>query len=128
MNNETFSTIVERRLQSLKDLLIKKGAEYASDKDRLHNFKKGSRMKAKHPLQVLDGMLLKHIISYDDMLEDIEAGKTIDYAYINEKLGDILAYFLLAEAVIIDTAVVTSLPGYIEDAQSKEYLNGKESE
>lgn len=110
MDNKKFTSVIESRLESLRALLIKKGEEYATDKDRLHNFKRGAEVTGDHPVKVLDGFLLKHYVSYRDMLKDIEAGKTIDYAYLNEKIGDILAYFLIFEALVIDTARVENLP------------------
>jgi len=115
MDNKKFTSVIEARLESLKALLIKKGEEYATDKDRLHNFKSGAAISGDHEVRVLDGMLLKHYISYRDMLKDIEAGKTIDYAYLNEKVGDILAYYLIFEALVLDTATVTNVPEEFEE-------------
>jgi len=110
MNNKTFSTIVETRLDKLKSLLIRKGAEYSTEDDRLHNFYRGAKISGKHPTEVLDGFLLKHYVSYRDILDKVSKGETIDYNILDEKLGDILAYFLILETLILDTAVVSNMP------------------
>ena len=111
MNNKMFSAIVEARLDKLKSLLIKKGAEYSTEDDRLHNFKRGAEISGKHPTEVLDGFLLKHYVSYRDILDKVAKGETIDYNLIDEKLGDILAYYLILEALIVDTVYVSNIPG-----------------
>jgi hypothetical protein len=50
---------------------------------------------------VLDGFLLKHYVSYRDMLTDIEAGRIVSEAKIHEKFNDILVYFLLQKNIFL---------------------------
>jgi len=93
-----FNKVVERRLEKVRETLIKKAAEYAAGGDRLHNFKKGVLMngKAITPAQLLKGFKLKHDISVDDMIE----GQTEVTPYlIDEKIGDQVCYAILLEAI-----------------------------
>lgn len=100
MNTEEFNKLLNQRLLLTQQLLKKKGEEYASDKNRLHNFDEGSRITGKPPTDVLDGFMLKHYISYRDMLSAINDGKRFDLKYIEEKFGDIIVYFILQEIMI----------------------------
>ena len=98
MEIEVFNKVVERRLEKVRETLIKKAAEYAAGGDRLHNFKKGVLMngKAITPAQLLKGFKLKHDISVDDMIE----GQTEVTPYlIDEKIGDQVCYAILLEAI-----------------------------
>ena len=44
----------------------------------------------------------KHLSSYFDMLDGIKSGKTYTREYVDEKLGDIINYFILQEALIVE--------------------------
>lgn len=92
--------IINTRLEKTKELLLIKGREYIRNDDRLHNFRRASEMERKSMPRVLHGMLQKHLVSYYDMLDDIDNGKTPSKALVDEKIGDIIVYFLLQEAVI----------------------------
>ena len=102
MTNEKFEEIINSRIEKTKALLLNKAKEYATGKDRLHNFNVAARMRNIAPAEALDGFLLKHLVSYGDILEDVKAGKIIDSARIEEKLGDIITYFFLQECVLQD--------------------------
>ena len=104
MNNEDLNKIVENRLQSVKDILVRKGLEYAPV-DRLINFKKGGTKTDRDPLYVLRGYMLKHEVSFDDICDTfIESGQ-VDNDLLDEKLTDILAYYLLAECIMKEEQV-----------------------
>jgi RecA/RadA recombinase len=98
---EQFNNLVNGRLEAVKHLLTVKGAEYIRNNDPFHNFNVGSKITGESPQKVLDGMLLKHYISYRDMLKDIEEGKQIPSSYIQEKFGDIITYFVIQEAMML---------------------------
>lgn len=92
--------IISERIEKTKHLLLVKGKEYVRGNDRLHNFRRASEMERRSMPRVLHGMLQKHLVSYLDMLDDIDAGKEVKEEVVNEKLGDIIVYFLLQEANI----------------------------
>lgn len=103
MNKTEFEKIFESRVSKTRDLLITKASHYASDSDRMHNFKRAGNIKHIHPCDALDGMLLKHLTSYYDILGKINNGERIPQETIDEKLGDIITYFFLQEALMYDT-------------------------
>lgn len=102
MSPKIFSELLERRLNLIKNTLDSKSKEYSTLDDKLHNFKKVSRMRDKHPCDALQGMLDKHLASYFDILENIIHGKTYSREFLDEKLGDIINYFILQEALFVE--------------------------
>ena len=97
MKQENFDKLVDQRLASITKTLKIKAREYSRDGNPLHNFDKGTRQTGALQTDVLQGFLLKHLISYDDLLEDFRNELPIDPDYIKEKLGDIIVYFILQE-------------------------------
>jgi hypothetical protein len=100
MNNEQFDKIVEERCNKIKQVLSIKAKEYARNDDRLHNFVRAGVIMNMSKERALHGFLMKHFISYLDILEDIDNGKIPSNEMIDEKLGDIINYFILMEASI----------------------------
>lgn len=103
MTEEEFNNIVNRRCLKIKEILTIKSKEYRRNNNPLHNFEEGAKINNQTSARVLDGFLTKHIISYKDMLNDIDKGEKIDVELINEKFGDIINYFILQEALIKGT-------------------------
>lgn len=100
---DTVERIISERIEKTKQLILVKGKEYVRGNDRLHNFRRASEMERTTMPRALHGMLQKHLVSYLDMLDDIDAGKEVKEEVVNEKLGDIIVYFLLQEATIKET-------------------------
>lgn len=100
MNTEKFDKIVEKRLESIKNTLLVKAKEYAKgDEDRLHNFNRGAQITGQSREKVLQGFMLKHLVSVFDMIDD--PSKATEYM-INEKIGDLITYCVLLEASFKD--------------------------
>jgi len=100
MTQEEFDEIVENRLQKVRELLLVKGKEYIRNNNPLHNFEVGVDISGQFSTRVLDGFMLKHYISYRDILNDIDKGKLPSNELVEEKLGDLIIYFILQEANI----------------------------
>lgn len=100
MNNDTFDKIVTERTQKIKDILASKAEEYASDTDRLHNFKAGAAMFQCTPERHCAYLMSKHLISIFDMVRDIDMGILASRAQWEEKLGDAINYLILLEALV----------------------------
>ena len=101
MNAEDFNKLVERRIDLIKKVLIKKGKEYSSENDRLHNFKVAAAIDMQSPVEALWGMAKKHLVSIIDMKNGIAKNGTIyNQAYVDEKIGDMINYLILLEALI----------------------------
>ena len=98
MTEERFAQIVDETLNQIKETLVVKGKEYRRNNNPFHNFDQGSRKKNIIREKVLDGFLLKHEISIDDMTEDIAKGKIPKLETVNEKFGDNLIYLILNNA------------------------------
>ena len=94
-----------------RGVLLKKGDEYSTEGDKLHNFKRsveiakglyGEYELSPHltPLTCLLGMALKHHTS----IADINSGttKNITIELLFEKFGDAINYAVLADAIQLD--------------------------
>lgn len=99
--NRTFNGILQSRLYKTKATLNTKAQEYASDKNRYHNFDVAARILNCTPEQALQGMMSKHIVSVFDLINWSETAedKITDTA-INEKIGDLINYLILLEGLL----------------------------
>lgn len=99
MNAEEFERIFEQVVGQSRDVLVAKAAEYATDTDRLHNFKKAAVITDSTPNQALWGFLVKHLVSLSDM---VSSDKTYTDAQWDEKIGDSINYLILLRAQVAD--------------------------
>ena len=97
MNNEEFNRVIKEQIDRSMQTLVHKAAEYATDVDRLHNFKVAAELQGKTPRESLAGMMAKHTVSVYDMCMDDET--IYDSDMINEKIGDHINYLLLLRAI-----------------------------
>lgn len=102
MSEETFQEIVEEQLQQIRNTLLVKGKEYRRNSNPFHNFDQGARRTGKTREEVLDGFLLKHEISIEDITRDAANGKYPTKAVLDEKFGDNIIYLILKKASLID--------------------------
>jgi hypothetical protein len=97
MDSLDFEQVIQEQIKRSTDMLIKKAEEYATDTDRLHNFKVASSMQGCTPAQALGGMMAKHTVSVYDMIRD---DKPHSIAVWNEKITDHINYLLLLRAIV----------------------------
>ena len=100
MNHKDFTDVVARRMQQCNNTLLLKNAEYSSDKDKLHNFKRAAEVLGCSPVDALMGMKVKHTVSIMDILAKINAGFLPDIELWDEKLGDEINYLLLLDGMV----------------------------
>ena len=100
MNAKDFDKIVGARLNWCNKTLCAKGDEYARKGDRLWNFKVAARKRNCHPAEALAGMMVKHTVSVDDIIDGLAKGIVPPKELVAEKIGDSIAYLLLLEGVI----------------------------
>ena len=101
MNNKKFEEILTFRLNQIKCILGNKAKEYASDTDRLHNFKVAGRIQNTTPEKALKGMMVKHEVSVQDLIEWAETSpEKLNEIIIDEKIGDCINYLILLEALL----------------------------
>lgn len=96
MTNKEFNELLEQRISSIKETLGVKAREYASEDDRLHNFKHAAFINLMTPPEALWGMATKHLVSVIDL---IEHRQPLSVEAVNEKVGDLINYLILLEAV-----------------------------
>ena len=95
MKQEQFEQIIEAQLQRVRDVLLMKQKEYATE-DRLHNFRTVSILRGCTMEQALGGMLSKHTVSIYDM---IESGKEYAPEQWDEKITDHINYLCILKAI-----------------------------
>lgn len=101
MKSEKFETILTERLEKIRATLGQKAQEYATDGDRLHNFKRAGEMLKCDPAKALQGFLAKHLVSINDMIDQRNSmGRLWDQAQWDEKIGDAINYLILLEAIV----------------------------
>ena len=105
MTEEQFNKIVEDRIAKIRELLVVKGKEYRRNNDVFHNFNSAARVENITPQRALHGFFLKHFVSYQDLLNDLDKGKCPSAELIDEKLGDIIVYMILQEALLKEKAI-----------------------
>ena len=100
MNAKDFNKIVAARMVWCNKTLCAKGDEYAREGDRLWNFKVAARKLNCHPAEALAGMMVKHTVSVDDIIDGLSRGIVPPKELVAEKIGDSINYLLLLEGLI----------------------------
>lgn len=100
MTTPDFNKVVEDQLDRIRNVLVKKAAEYNLDDDRLSVFKHAAALSEETPEQALYGFMLKHLISMTDM---INSKQVYSEEMWNEKLTDICNYVILLQGLLRDT-------------------------
>ena len=96
MNTTTFNRILEERLEQVGSVLGRKAAEYSQNDDRLHNFRLAATVNSQTLPEALWGMSTKHLVSIIDMVNTV---KPPTKPMADEKIGDMINYLILLEAV-----------------------------
>ncbi len=102
MKVEEFNELLAHILADCSNVLAGKATEYATDFDRLHNFKYAALVEKTIPEQALRGFLTKHVVSVYDMIDGLKQGKDYPLSLWREKLGDIRNYTILLEALVTE--------------------------
>ena len=104
MNDEEFENVVLEQHEQSLSVLCAKAKEYSKDGDRFHNFKIAGRKRGVQPHDALDGMRIKHVVSIEDMWDNIDTHKALPTGeMIDEKFGDVINYYLLEKGMMLET-------------------------
>lgn len=117
MQNKRFQEILESRLVKIKDILEKKASEYASDDDRLANFKSSNKIEQlcfNQPINKFQTLFTKLTKQLDGVTTMIKTPTIATEYLINEKIGDVINYLILLEAMFIE---------FLESEQRKDIVN-----
>lgn len=104
---QQFEAIIANTIHELQELLLIKGKEYRRDNNPYHNFEMGAIIEQKTREEILQGFLLKHLISVKDMRNDLKQGILPSEDKVNEKYNDILIYFMIEKAMMIENCKET---------------------
>jgi hypothetical protein len=99
MTREDFSRRVEKRIDLVRQTLLTKHKEYAKDDNVFRNFDEAAGGLSLHSTsaEVLWSYMTKHLVSIKDIVSD---NKSADPAIVSEKIGDIINYLILLEAML----------------------------
>lgn len=98
LSEEQFQIYLKQRLDKIKEILEIKAKEYVRNEDRLHNFNVAAKMSNQTRESILwNGFALKHLVSLNDIINDLEKGKTNPINLVEEKIGDLINYLILLE-------------------------------
>lgn len=100
MGIQDFNSEFERFFNELVQRVQNKQMEYARNGDPFHNFKQAAKLNNSLPEIELHNFMTKHLVSYMDMLKDIEKGSYPTSNVADEKLGDIIVYMGLLRTMI----------------------------
>lgn len=110
MDYETFDKIAKRRIEVCESVLNIRRDIYASDTDRLANFKKAGALQGVSPERALLGMAAKHIVAIDDFVHETDKKCSIPLVQWEEKITDIINYMILLEALVVERKDICSSP------------------
>jgi hypothetical protein len=101
MHSTRFAQVFNEVINESERVLIAKADEYATDDERLHNFKVAAAVTGRNATQSLGGMMIKHTTSVYDM---IEAGDPTQFPMDlwREKIGDHINYLILLMACVAE--------------------------
>lgn len=102
MTSEVFNEHLLHMQEVTVDTLMKKAKEYATDGDRLHNFKVAAAVQGITPNAALAGMMAKHTVSVYDM---IGTGETYPMDLWEEKIKDSINYLFLLWALLNERGI-----------------------
>ena len=97
MTSEVFNQHLQHMQKVTVDTLMAKAQEYATDGDRLHNFKVAGSVQGISPVAALAGMMAKHTVSVYDMCG---TGEQYSMELWEEKIKDSINYLFLLWALL----------------------------
>lgn len=100
MKAEQFNAIFQEQFAVCGETLGVKASEYASDSDRLHNFRKAAALEDTTPRKALGGMMAKHTVSVYDLINHAEVDTPM--AVWDEKITDHINYLILLRAILVE--------------------------
>ena len=102
MTPKEFEKLASATYHKSWDILEVKKHQYATEDDRLQNFKRAGALQDITPEKALRGMMSKHLISISDMVDDLDKDGSPDFDLWDEKLIDTINYCVLLRALLAD--------------------------
>jgi hypothetical protein len=95
-----FPEIFDARVAACKAVLNNKAVEYAQGANRYHNFDKAAQCLNCTPEKALEGMMIKHFVSLQDIINSAENIHHLSPEMVNEKITDTINYIILLEGLL----------------------------
>ena len=102
MNSMRFNKLLEDEILRILETLDSKSEEYSTVDNKLHNFDKAGKMSNQSRERALLGMQLKHTVSIDDIVDNLDKNILPTLNQLEEKIGDAINYYILLKACIVD--------------------------
>ena len=102
MTHDDFNKLLLDRTNKTVNVLECKSKEYATSRDKLHNFKRSAAITGETPAQVCVGFFVKHMTSILDLVDAEARGGQPTVAVLDEKIGDAINYLILLEAILVE--------------------------
>lgn len=91
---------VKARHDAVMLTLSAKAPEYVANGNGFHNFDRAAATLGHTPEMVLVGFAAKHLVSVLDLVDGIERGQIPPAPMWNEKIGDLITYLNLLDAMV----------------------------
>lgn len=101
MKADHFEDVLEAQIKRIRDVLVVKAAEYATD-DRLANFKTAANLRGCSVPQAISGMMVKHTVSIFSMTESQDQDFIMEVW--DEKITDHINYLILLRAALAEAS------------------------
>lgn len=95
MSEGYFTNEFYKLMGVIEKTLVKKAKEYVRNDDRMHNFNRAGNATLTIREKALSFFRLKHIISIDDIRDDLSKGNLPTEEMLTEKFVDALNYYIL---------------------------------
>ena len=102
MNAEKFEQLCRELLAKSDETLFSKSKEYATDEDRLANFRQPTSMMDMSPAEVCLMYQMKHISSIAKIAKESSEGILPTKALVQEKCQDMLNYTLIFYTIMCE--------------------------
>ena len=111
MKADKFEQLCRELLEKSEDTLFRKSKEYASDEDRLANFRQPTSMMGMSTAEVCLMYQMKHIASIAKIAKETSQGVLPSKELLQEKCQDMLNYTLIFYTTVMEMIEAQELQG-----------------
>ena len=106
MTNQEFMLTVDDCVVKCKKILNRKRKEYSFDNDRFSNFKSAAGLQSCSPKQALYGMLAKHLVAINDLIDEDAGGEIVSKKDWEAKIYDAINYLWLLQGMLKEEGAI----------------------
>lgn len=126
MNADKFEKLCRELLGKAEGPLFQKSKEYATDEDRLANFRQPTSMLGVSPAEVCLMYQMKHIASISKIAKETSQGVLPTKELLQEKCQDVLNYTLIFYTIVsemIEEAQAASTPQIVLNSDPESLIS-----